>query len=192
MSTQGMLSIAEAIEQDRWIQEYNGTKMIEFIQEPQVSIEENVPQFMNWSDLSEEEKASGRYKMPEEELERLSEIVAAGKEYWAAVMAGAVEMMSGDGMLSDPDKQPDDKLIALAQQQAETNKAQADANLALANAQTSKDVAKDLEGEGRKKPVKIENLRGKNQGGKWQKVRTGGVSMRKTLTGRPKRDMMRV
>ena len=66
--------------------------------------------------------------LEEAELKKASEIAAAGKEYWDAVMAGAMEMMSGDGMLSDPDKQPDDKLIALAQQQAETNKAQADAN----------------------------------------------------------------
>jgi len=105
-SPPGMLSIAEAMEQDRWIPEYNGTEMIEFIQEPQVSIEENSPQFMNWSDLSEEEKASGRYKMPEEELERLSEIVAAGKAFWRAAVQGAVDLFSGDnGMLSSSIKQ---------------------------------------------------------------------------------------
>ena len=59
MSTQGMLSIAEAIEQDRWIQDYFGAEgeMIEFIQEPQISIEDNVPQFMTYSDLSDAEKS---------------------------------------------------------------------------------------------------------------------------------------
>jgi len=104
--------------------------------------------------------------LEEAELKKASEIAAAGKAYWEAVMTGAVEMMSGGGMLSDPDKQPDDKLITLSQQQAETNKAQADVNLALANAQTSKDVVKDLESDGRRKPVKMENLRGEKAGWK--------------------------
>ena len=109
----------------------------------------------------------------EAEIQKSSEIAKAGKEYWEAVMASAVEMMSSGGMLSDSDKQPDDKLIALSQQQAETNTAQADVNLALANAQISKNVAKDLKEEttkkdsgGRKKPAKIENLRGKKAGWK--------------------------
>jgi hypothetical protein len=55
--------------------------------------------------------------------------------------------------------------------QAETNKTQAEANLILATAQTSKDVVKDLEKEsvkkdpgGRRKSVKIENLRGEKPG----------------------------
>jgi len=105
-SPPGMLSIAEAAEQDRWIPEYNGTEMIEFIQEPQISIEENVPQFMNYSDLSDVEKASGRYKVPEEELERLSEIVAAGKAFWDAAKQGAIDFLGGsDGMLSSSIKQ---------------------------------------------------------------------------------------
>ena len=116
------------------------------------------------TDPVEVEQAMHDQSLQEAELKKASEIAAAGKEYWDAVMAGAMEMMSGDGMLSDPDKQPDDKLIALAQQQAETNKTQADANLALANAQTSKNVVKDLEGEGRRKPVKMENLRGEKPG----------------------------
>ena len=102
----------------------------------------------------------------EAELQKSSEIAAAGKEFWDAALQGAIDLFSGGGMLSDPDKQPDDKLIALSQQQAETNKTQADANLALANAQTSKDVAKDLEGDGRRKPVKMENLRGEKAGWK--------------------------
>jgi len=97
-------------------------------------------------------------------LQKASEIAAAGKDYWDAVLAGAIDFLGDGGMLSDPDKQPDDKLITLSQQQAETNKAQADANLALANAQTSKNVVKDLEGDGRRKPVKMENLRGEKPG----------------------------
>ena len=104
-SPPGMLSIAEAAEQDRWIPEYNGTEMIEFIQEPQISIEENSPQFMNYSDLSDAEKSSGRYKVPEEELERLSEIVAAGKAFWDAAKQGAIDFLGGDGMLSGTIKQ---------------------------------------------------------------------------------------
>ena len=107
MANQGMLSIAEAIEQDRWIQDYFGAEgeMIELIQEPQISIEE-APQFMNWYDLSEEEKASGRYKMPEEELDRLSAIVEAGDAFWKAALQGAVDLFSGDGgMLSGTIKQ---------------------------------------------------------------------------------------
>ena len=102
MANQGMLSIDEAIEQDRWRPDYFGAEgeTIEFIQEPQVSIEENSPQFMNYSDLSDVEKASGRYKVPEEELERLSEIVAAGKAFWDAAKQGAIDFLGGDGMLS--------------------------------------------------------------------------------------------
>jgi len=112
-------------------------------------------------------------------LQKASEIAAAGKAYWDAVLEGAIEFLSG-GMLSDPDKkadeqnkQSDDKLISLAEQQAEINKAQADANLALANAQTSKNVVKDLEEEttkkdtgGRRTPMTIENLRGEKAGWK--------------------------
>ena len=103
-SPPGMLSIAEAMEQDRWITTPDG-EVLEFIQEPQVSIEENSPQFMNYSDLSDVEKASGRYKVPEEELERLSEIVAAGKAFWDAAKQGAMDFLGGDGMLSGTIKQ---------------------------------------------------------------------------------------
>ena len=109
----------------------------------------------------------------EAELQKSSEIAAAGKEFWDAALQGFVDSFSSGGMLSDPDKQPDDKLITLSQQQAETNKAQADVNLALANAQTSKNVVKDLEEEttkkdsgGRRTPVKMKNLRGEKAGWK--------------------------
>jgi len=75
------------------------------------------------------------------------------------------------GLFTKQVDKSDDRLINLAQQQAETNKTQADANLILANAQTSKNVVKDLEKEsvkkdtgGRRKPVKIENLRGEKAG----------------------------
>ena len=111
--------------------------------------------------------------LEEAELKKAEEIAAAGKAYWDAVMQGAIDFLSGDGMLKadEQNKQPDDKLISLSEQQAETNKAQADTNLALANAQTSKNVVKDLEKEsvkkdtgGRRKPAKIENLRGEKAG----------------------------
>ena len=75
------------------------------------------------------------------------------------------------GLFTKQVDKSDDSLINLSQQQAETNKTQAEANLILANAQTSKDVVKDLEEEsvkkdtgGRRKSVKIENLRGEKPG----------------------------
>ena len=104
--------------------------------------------------------------LEEAELKKAEEIAAAGKAYWDAVMQGAIEFLGGGGMLKsdEQNKQSDDKLIALAQQQA-------DAITSLANAQTSTDVAKDLEEEttkkdsgGRRTPVKIENLRGEKPG----------------------------
>ena len=85
------------------------------------------------------------------------------------------EDMERSGLFTKQVDKSDDRLINLAQQQAETNKTQADANLILANAQTSKNVAKDLEKEsvkkdtgGRRKPAKIENLRGEKAG--WKMV----------------------
>jgi len=81
------------------------------------------------------------------------------------------EDMERSGLFTKQVDKSDDRLINLAQQQAETNKTQADANLILANAQTSKNVVKDLEKEsvkkdtgGRRKPAKIENLRGEKAG----------------------------
>ena len=81
------------------------------------------------------------------------------------------EDMERSGLFTKQVDKSDDRLINLAQQQAETNKIQADANLILANAQTSKNVVKDLEKEsvkkdtgGRSKPAKIENLRGEKAG----------------------------
>ena len=141
MANQGMLSLAEVIEQERWIPDITGSRnpqndnlpMIEFIQEPQISIDES-PQFMNYSDLSEEEKASGRYKVPEEELKRLSEIVAAGKAFWDAAKQGAIDFLGGsDGMLSSSIKQ------------------------------LASEISND---SGRRKPVEIKNLRGQKPGWK--------------------------
>ena len=81
------------------------------------------------------------------------------------------EDMERSGLFTKQVDKSDDRLINLSQQQAETNKTQADANLILANAQTSKNVVKDLEKEsvkkdtgGRRKSVKIENLRGEKAG----------------------------
>ena len=81
------------------------------------------------------------------------------------------EDMERSGLFTKQVDKSDDRLINLTQQQAETNKTQADANLILANAQTSKNVVKDLEKEsvkkdtgGRRKPAKIENLRGEKAG----------------------------
>ena len=67
------------------------------------------------------EQAMHDQALQEAELKKASEIAAAGKEYWDAVMQGAIDFLSG-GMMSTP---------------------------------------KD---EGRRKPVKMENLRGEKPG----------------------------
>ena len=69
------------------------------------------------------EQAMHDQALQEAELKKASEIAAAGKAYWDAVMQGAIEFLSG-GMMSTP---------------------------------------KD---EGRRKPVKMENLRGEKPGWK--------------------------
>ena len=96
--------------------------------------------------------------LEEAELKKAEEIAAAGKAYWDAVLAGAIEFLGGGGMLKsdEQNKESDDKLIS----PAETNKTQ-----------TSTDLVKDLEEEttkkdsgGRRTPVKMENLRGEKPG----------------------------
>ena len=132
-----MLTIAEAIEQDRWIPQSNGDP-IEFIQEPQVSIEE-MPMFMEYSgediDPVEIEQSIYNEAWSEAEIKKSSEIAAAGKAYWDAVMQGAIEFLGGGGMLksAEPDKEVEFK----------------------------ESKPKD---EGRNKPVKIKNLRGEKPG----------------------------
>ena len=155
-----MLSIADVLESERWVTTPSG-EVIEFIQEPQVSIEE-MPMFMEYSgeDINPVEVEQSIYDKvwSEAEQKKASEIAAAGKAYWDAVMQGAIEFLGGGGMLksNEQNKQSDDKLIALA----ETNKTQ-----------TSTDFVKDLEEEttkkdtgGRRTPVKMENLRGEKPG----------------------------
>jgi len=124
---------------------------------------EIIPKFMS---APEVEQSIYDQVWSEAEIKKASEIAAAGKDYWDAVMAGAIEFLGGSEMLKsdEQNKQSDDKLISLAQQQA-------DAITSLVNAQTSTDVAKDLEEEttkkdsgGRNKPVKMENLRGEKPG----------------------------
>jgi len=77
------------------------------------------PRFMN--SPVEIEQAMHDQALQEAEQKKASEIAAAGKEYWDAVMQGAIDFLSG-GMMSTP---------------------------------------KD---EGRRKPVKMENLRGEKPG----------------------------
>ena len=43
--------------------------------------------------------------LEDEELTRLSEIVAAGKAFWDAAKQGAIDFLGGDGMLSGTIKQ---------------------------------------------------------------------------------------
>jgi len=124
---------------------------------------EIIPKFMS---APEVEQSIYDQVWSEAEIKKASEIAAAGKDYWDAVMAGAIEFLGGSEMLKadEQNKQSDDKLISLAQQQA-------DAITSLVNAQTSTDVAKDLEEEttkkdsgGRRTPVKMENLREEKPG----------------------------
>jgi hypothetical protein len=91
--------------------------------EDQVAIEEE-PRFMltdTGFDPVEVEQSMHDQALQEAEQKKASEIAAAGKAYWDAVMQGAIEFLSG-GMMSTP---------------------------------------KD---EGRRQPIKIENLRGEKPG----------------------------
>ena len=63
MANQGMLTIDEVLEQEKWITDPSG-EIRRFYQDENVSIEENSPSFMEYSDLSDEQKASGRYQIP--------------------------------------------------------------------------------------------------------------------------------
>ena len=192
MANQGMLTLDEAMEQDRWIPDISGRQgdsyygssyrnphndnipMIEMIVEPQVSIEET-PGFMEYSDLSDEQKASGRYQIPEEELLRLEEAAKAA-EAWKKELQ---RWMKASGEL-----QKENKKIAELEQGMLTSRLEAEAERkaleveakakeaeakriadAEAKAKISKDVAKDLdEDSGRSKPVKMKNLRGEKPG----------------------------
>ena len=128
MANQGMLteSLADVLESERWVTTPSG-EVIEFIQEPQVSIED-MPMFMEYSgediDPVEIEQSIYNEVWSEAEIKKSSEIAAAGKAYRDAVLQGAIDFLSGDGMMS-------------------------------------KTKPKD---EGRRKPVKIKNLRGAKPG----------------------------
>ena len=144
---------------------------------------------MEYSDLSHEQKASGRYQIPEEELLRLEEAAKAA-EAWKKEFQRM--------MKANADLQKENKKIAELEQGmlTATIKAEAEATAKeverkaleveakriadevktkdvakdLAkdldeDSEISKDVAKDLdEDSGRKKPVKMENLRGEKAG----------------------------
>ena len=128
MANQGMLteSLSDVLESERWVTTPSG-EVIEFIQEPQVSIEE-MPMFMEYSgediDPVKIEQSIYNEVWSEAEIKKSEEIAAAGKAYWDAVLQGAIDFLSGDGMMS-------------------------------------KTKPKD---EGRRKPVKIKNLRGAKPG----------------------------
>ena len=171
MANQGMLTIDEVLEQERWITDPSG-EIRRFYQEPEnVSIEENSPSFMEYSDLSDEHKASGRYQIPEKELLRLEEAAKAA-EAWKKEFQRM--------MKANADLQKENKKIAELEQGmlTATIKAEAEATAKeverkaleveakrIADEVKTKDVAKDLdEDSGRKKPVKMENLRGEKAG----------------------------
>jgi hypothetical protein len=174
MANQGMLTIDEVLEQEKWITDPNGG-LIKFIQEPQVSIEENSPSFMEYSDLSDEQKASGRYQIPEKELLRLEEAAKAAeawkKEFQRMMKANADLQKENkkiaeleQGMLTATIKTEAEAKAKEVERKALEVEAKRTAD-ADAKTNISKDVAKDLdEDSGRKKPVKMENLRGEKAG----------------------------
>jgi len=84
------------------------------------------------------EQAMHDQALQEAELKKASEIAAAGKAYWDAALQGAIEFLSG-GMMSTP--KPLDEVMNTG----------------------GRGISKD---EGRRKPVKIENLRGAKPGWK--------------------------
>ena len=172
-----MLTLDEVLEQEKWITDPTNPNggLIEFIQQPQVSIEENSPSFMEYSDLSDEQKASGRYQIPEEEILRL-EAQAKAAEDWKTEFQ---RMMQANADLQKANKKiaelEQGMLTARLEAEAERKALEAEAKAkadeakriadADAKAKISKDVAKDLdEDSGRSKPVKMENLRGEKPG----------------------------
>jgi hypothetical protein len=174
MANQGMLTLDEAMEQDRWITLPNG-EVVEFIQEPQVSIEENSPSFMEYSDLSDEQKASGRYQIPEEEILRVEEaakVAEAWKKEFQRMMKANADLQRENKKIAELEQ---GMLTARLEAEAERKALEAEAKAkadeakriadAEAKAKISKDVAKDLdEDSGRSKPVKMKNLRGEKPG----------------------------
>ena len=134
MANQGMLSIAEAMEQDRYITTPDG-EVIEFIQEPQLA-GEIIPKSMS---APEVEQSIYDQVWEEAEIKKSEEIAKAGKAYWDAVLAGFIQDFGGGGMLKG----------------AESDK----------EVEFKESKPKD---EGRRKPVKMENLRGEKAG--WKMV----------------------
>jgi len=146
------LTLEEAFEQENWIETQDGG-LIPFVQEYDASVEENSPQFMDYSDLSDEQKASGKYVNPndtsifdrvysEEEILKAEARAAAGDAYWEALMEGAISFLNGDGMLTD--NISTDNLIDLAKNQ----------------------LASEISNNsgGRNKPVMMKNLRSEKPG----------------------------
>ena len=137
---------------------------------------------MEYSDLSDEQKASGRYQIPEEEILRL-EAQAKAAEAWKKELA---RWAKASGVLQKENKKiaelEQGMLTARLEAEAERKALEAEAKAkadeakriadeeakrkAEAEAKISKDVVKDLdEDSGRRKPVKkMENLRGEKPG----------------------------
>ena len=134
------LTLEEVMQQSNWIETQDG-ELIPFVQEYNVSIEDT-PGFMEYSDLSNEQKASGRYKLPEEDILKLEEAAAVGEALKNALIEGALSFLNGDGMLTD--NISTDNLIDLAKNQ----------------------LASEISNNsgGRNKPVKMRNLRGDKPG----------------------------
>ena len=92
----------------------------------------------------EVEQAMHDQALQEAEIRKSEELAKAGKAYWDAVMAGAIEFLGGGGMLKG----------------AESDK----------EVEFKESKPKD---EGRRKPVKMENLRGEKAG--WKMAENSNV-----------------
>jgi len=102
------------------------------------SFDDTPRMMMSGINAVEVEQSMHNQALKEVELQKASEIAAAGKAYWDAALQGAIEFLSG-GMMSTP--KPLDEVMNTG----------------------GRGISKD---EGRRKPVKIENLRGAKPGWK--------------------------
>jgi len=107
-----------------------GGRGISFIKPP-------LDEVMSGVNAVDVEQAMHDQALQEAEIQKAEELAKAGKDYWDAVLAGAIEFLGGGGMLKG----------------AESDK----------EVEFKESKPKD---EGRRKPVKMENLRGEKAGWK--------------------------
>jgi len=203
MANQGMLTIDEVLEQSKWITDPTDPNggLIEFIQEPQVSIEQ-FPKSMTppeieqsvWSEaeilrLEEAAKVAEAWKTEfqrmmkanadlQRENKKIAELeqgmLTATLKAEAETKVKKVEVKAKEAeakrIAEEEAKISQDVAKDLAEEDVKiSKKVEVKAKKAEVKAKEdvkiSKDVAKDLdEDSGRKKPVKMENLRGEKPG----------------------------